>query len=102
MLDTKIGRLRLIAFLEGLSYIALLFIAMPIKYIGGDPSWVKVVGMAHGGLFILFVVFLASAAREHKWVFGFNLYAFITSLVPFGTFHLEKRLKEHHLIKSRA
>lgn len=100
MLKTKIGRLRIVALLEGLSYIILLFIAMPIKYIGGDPSWVKVVGMAHGILFVLFLVALGEASREEKWVLKFNIYAFIASLLPFGTFHLDRKLKQPELIKN--
>jgi len=102
MLNTTIGKFRLIAFLEGISYILLLFVAMPIKYFLGDPSWVKVMGMAHGVLFILFVLLLALAAKQERWLLSFNIYAFITSLIPFGTFHLDKKLKEHHLIKSKS
>ena len=93
MLKTNLKRFRLIAFIEGISYLVLLFIAMPIKYLLDEPIVVKIVGMAHGGLFILFLVLLFITAKEYKWKIPFISMAFIASLVPFGTFYLEKKLK---------
>lgn len=93
MLKTNLKKFRLIAFIEGISYLVLLFIAMPIKYLLGEPIVVKLVGMAHGGLFILFLVLLFITAKEYKWNISFISMAFIASLVPFGTFYLEKKLK---------
>ena len=54
MLKTSVGRLRLSGMIEGLSFLVLTMAAMPMKYIYGDPSWVKVVGQAHGLLWIIF------------------------------------------------
>jgi len=93
LLDTNLKKFRLIALLEGLSFIILLFIAMPIKYMLGEPMAVKIVGMAHGGLFLLFIYLLFASAKEYKWKFSFISMAFIASLLPFGTFYLEKKLK---------
>ena len=93
MLNTNLKKFRLIALLEGLSFIILLFIAMPIKYMMGEPMAVKIVGMAHGGLFLLFLYLLFVTAKEYKWNFSFISMAFIASLLPFGTFYLEKKLK---------
>jgi len=93
LLDTNLKKFRLIALLEGLSFIILLFIAMPIKYMLGEPMAVKIVGMAHGGLFLLFIYLLFVSAKEYKWKFSFISMAFIASLLPFGTFYLEKKLK---------
>ena len=93
MLETNLKKFRLIALLEGISFITLLFIAMPIKYILGEPIVVKFVGMAHGGLFLLFLFLLFITAKELKWNFGFISMAFIASILPFGTFYLEKKLK---------
>ena len=93
MLETNLKKFRLIAFLEGISFLVLLFIAMPIKYVLGEPLVVKFVGMAHGGLFLLFLYFLFVAAKEYKWTISFIAMAFIASLIPFGTFYLEKKLK---------
>ena len=93
MLENNLKRFRLIAFLEGISFIILLFIAMPIKYILGEPLIVKYVGMGHGVLFLLFLLLLLVTAREYKWKISFISMAFLASLVPFGTFYLEKKLK---------
>jgi len=93
LLETNLKKFRLIAFIEGISFLVLLFIAMPIKYLLGEPLVVKFVGMAHGGLFILFLYLLFVAAKEYKWNISFISMAFISSLVPFGTFYLEKKLK---------
>ena len=93
MLETNLKKFRLIAFIEGMSFLTLLFIAMPIKYMLGEPIVVKFVGMAHGGLFLLFLYLLFVAAKEYKWKFSFISMAFIASLIPFGTFYLEKKLK---------
>jgi len=93
MLKTNLKRFRLIAFMEGISYLLLIFIAMPVKYILEEPILVKYVGMAHGVLFILFMYLLVVTALENKWKLAFISMAFIASLLPFGTFYLEKKLK---------
>jgi integral membrane protein len=93
LLENNLKRFRLIAFLEGISFIILLFIAMPIKYILGEPLIVKYIGMGHGVLFLLFLLLLLVTAREYKWKISFISMAFIASLVPFGTFYLERKLK---------
>lgn len=93
MLDTTLDRFRLIGLLEGLSFIILLFIAMPIKYMLGIAIAVKIVGMAHGLLFMLFIYALYEAAKEHEWKLNFITLSFILSLIPFGTFYLDKKLK---------
>jgi len=93
LLETNLKKFRMIAFLEGISFLVLLFIAMPIKYILGEPLVVKFVGMAHGGLFLLFLYLLFVTAKEYKWNLSFISMAFIASLLPFGTFYLEKKLK---------
>ena len=93
MIETNLKRFRLVALLEGISFIVLLFIAMPIKYMLGEPIVVKIVGMAHGGLFLLFLYLLFVTAREFKWNLSFISIAFVASLLPFGTFFLDKKLK---------
>jgi integral membrane protein len=93
MLKTPIGRLRAVALLEGLSFLLLLFIAMPLKYWAGIPLAVKVVGWAHGLLFVLFHLVLVEAATTHRWSLVRIVGAFISSLVPFGTFVLDARLR---------
>jgi len=93
MFKSTLGRFRLIAFLEGISFISLLFIAMPLKYMAGNPLPVKIVGMTHGILFILFVYLLFEAAGKYKWSAKFNGLAFLASIIPFGTFILDRKLK---------
>jgi integral membrane protein len=93
LLETNLKKFRLIALVEGISFLVLLFIAMPIKYVLGEPIVVKYVGMTHGGLFLVFLYFLFAAAKEYKWNFSFISIAFISSLLPFGTYFLDKKLK---------
>lgn len=91
---SSIRKFRIITFVEGISFLTLLFIAMPIKYLGGNPIPVKIVGMTHGLLFMLFIYFLYEAAREHKWNLKYNFLAFLSSLIPFGSFVLDVDLKK--------
>lgn len=94
MLET-LNRFRLISFLEGVSFVILLFIAMPLKYFADFPLAVKVVGMGHGILFILFMIFLFESMRKHDWNMNFSGQLFIASLLPFGTFFMDKKLKAY-------
>ncbi|PIZ06237.1 MAG: hypothetical protein COY57_03080 [Flavobacteriales bacterium CG_4_10_14_0_8_um_filter_32_5] len=84
-----ITALRIIAFLEGISYLVLLCIAMPLKYFYNQPQAVKTVGMAHGVLFVLYVVLLLFVHVELKWKLTTTFWAFIASLIPFGTFYAD-------------
>ena len=93
-MKTPLGRFRAVALLEGLSFVLLLFIAMPLKYLAGMPLAVKVVGMAHGVLFMLYLPALLEVAVAHRWSFLRALAAFGASLVPFGTFVLDARLRQ--------
>jgi len=94
MLQTSVGRLRLLGIVEGISLLVLLFICMPIKYIGGNPIPVKIVGMAHGVLFVFFSILLLNVSLEKNWTLKFSLMGFILSSVPFGTFYFDKKVKE--------
>ncbi len=93
MLNTPIGRLRLIGMIEGVSFILLLGIAMPLKYLAGKPEAVSVVGMAHGVLFVTFCIALYMAMDAHDWSVKKALKPFIASLIPFGPFIIDKQLK---------
>ncbi len=103
MLSNPIGRLRLIGLIEGISFLVLLFIAMPLKYAAGLPEAVKYVGWAHGALFMLFIVALIHASSETEWSLTKIAGAFVASVVPFGTFVLDRTLKrdEAALLESR-
>lgn len=81
---------RVVAFLEGVSYILLLFIATPIKYFGNDPQYVKLLGMPHGLLFISYVVLAIILKSELKWTSKQFAIVLLASIIPFGTFYVEK------------
>ena len=91
---TLIGKLRLYGFIEGISYLLLLGLAMPLKYYWGMPIYVRVIGMTHGILFILYCLQLYLAMRHHKWSLGFAAYLFVAALIPFGTFYSDRHLRE--------
>lgn len=92
-ISTSIGFLRLIAFLEGVSFLALLFIAMPIKYVLGNDAWVKIVGQAHGLLFVLLIVITFFVGYEKQWKLnGITLKVLVSSLIPFGTFYVDYKI----------
>jgi len=82
---------RLTAFLEGVSYIFLLFVAVPIKYLLNEALYVKILGMPHGILFILYVLLSIIAKIKYNWNFRKFLFISIASLVPFGTFYIDKK-----------
>ena len=85
--------LRYTALLEGISWLALLFIAMPIKYLGGNPLPVKYFGMGHGILFVLLVMLIMDALSKEIIDKKTSMQLFVASFIPFGTFVTDKRLK---------
>lgn len=93
MLKSPIGRLRLIGMLEGISFILLLGIAMPLKYLAGKPQAVSVVGMAHGILFTLFCLALLQVMNACDWSIKKALRPFLAALIPFGPFLIDRQLK---------
>lgn len=93
LLKSSIGRLRLAGFFEGLSLIVLMGFAMPMKYIFGDPSYVRMIGSIHGALFILFVIQLFLTTEEYKWKYNdLPLKLLISCFIPFGTFYLDYKV----------
>ena len=91
LLKTALGRLRIIAFIEGCSYLLLGF-TMILKYKFSMPEPNYVVGLAHGILFVLYIVLLLQVSIIHRWNIFKMLMAFLASLVPFGTFYADKVL----------
>ncbi len=82
---------KIIAFLEGISLILLLFFAMPMKYIYQQPIFVKTIGMAHGLLFIAYILLAIMLKIEEKWELKKFGVICIASIIPFGTFYIEKK-----------
>lgn len=80
---------RIIAFLEGLSYILLLFVAVPVKYLLEDPSYVKILGMPHGILFVAYIALAFLIRPELKWNSNTFVFVLLASLIPFATFYVD-------------
>jgi integral membrane protein len=91
--DSPTSRVRSFALLEGLSYVVLLFIAMPLKYLGGMPLAVRLVGSVHGALFVVLGLLvlrgLTSRGRPVHW----GVKIMVASVLPFGTFMIDRRLR---------
>lgn len=88
---TPLGVLRVLAILEGISYLAL-GITMPMKYVYemGMPN--KIVGMLHGVFFIAYCIMVYYVNTEKKWSFKTNFWAYLASLIPFGTFVADAKI----------
>ncbi|MEN3943901.1 DUF3817 domain-containing protein [Prosthecobacter sp. SYSU 5D2] len=86
--------LRQIALLEGGSFLLLLGVAMPLKYLADMPMAVKVVGWAHGVLFVVFLYALLQVMLKTQWSLARCAVVFVASLLPFGPFLLDRRMRE--------
>ncbi|WP_309641740.1 DUF3817 domain-containing protein [Flavobacterium sp.] len=84
-----------IALLEGISLLLLLFFAMPMKYIFDLPIYVRIVGMAHGLLFIAYIALAIMSKVEEKWEIKKFAIICVASIIPFGTFYVEKKYLRH-------
>ena len=82
---------RATAILEGISYLALFGVTMPLKYWAEIPYPNKIVGYAHGGLFIAFVVLALVVCIHKTWDFKRMVIFGLASLLPFATFYVEKK-----------
>ena len=91
-LTTTIGRLRLLGFLEGVSLLALVFIAMPLKHLFHDPLLVKILGPIHGVLFLLYLFAAVGLGVGLKWRMKTWVILLLGSLLPFGTFYVDKQI----------
>jgi integral membrane protein len=92
-----VRRLRIVALAEGVSFLVLLGVAMPLKYAAGMPLAVKIVGWIHGLLFVLFCLTLAVAGRAHRWPLGRAALILAVGLLPFGPFLMDGRLRREEL-----
>lgn len=86
------GRLRMLAFIEGVSFLVILLITMPLKYYANMPQPNKIFGMAHGLLFILYVLAVVQGKIENNWPIKKTFLALLASIVPFGTFWADAKL----------
>jgi integral membrane protein len=93
LFKTKIGRLRIIAMLEGISLLILVCVAVPMKYGFHNPVVSEVMGPVHGALFLLFVFNTLSVGVEQSWNFKTTtLKVLIACIIPFGTFYIDRKL----------
>lgn len=92
-LRTTTGRLRFYAFLEGVSLLVLVFVAVPLKYYFGNPSLVKSIGPIHGTLFLLFVFNALRTGIEQQWKFSETTWKVVVAcFIPFGTFYIDYKI----------
>ncbi|WP_298342666.1 DUF3817 domain-containing protein [uncultured Algibacter sp.] len=82
---------RIVALLEGVSYILLLFIATPIKYLLDDPQYVKLLGMPHGLLFVAYIALAFLFKKEFSWTNNQFLIVLLAAIIPFGTFYIDRK-----------
>jgi len=80
--------------IEAVSFLLLLGVAMPLKYLAGQPLAVKIVGWAHGVLFVIFGMALLHVWITARWPFGRVVAVFIAALLPFGPFVVDRRMRE--------
>ena len=97
----KLHRFRMVAIAEGVSFLVLLLIAMPLKYMFDMPLMVKLVGWLHGALFVAFFYFAFEVFTSFKKEFLWLGKAFLASVIPFGTFIFDRELKMEEQILIR-
>ncbi|MDG2151922.1 MAG: DUF3817 domain-containing protein [Polaribacter sp.] len=82
---------RIISFLEGISYLLLMSLGLYYKYALNDPSFVKMFGMPHGILFMLYLVLAITLKKEMNWSIKVLGMVLVASIIPFGTFYIDKK-----------
>ncbi|MFD2518779.1 DUF3817 domain-containing protein [Salinimicrobium flavum] len=90
-LDQQVKSFRWISIFEGISFLVLLLIAMPLKYIWNAPEMVQIVGMAHGLLFVAYILGALWLYRKLDWKFSTLMIICISSVLPLGPFYVEKK-----------
>lgn len=90
-LNHQVKTFKWISILEGLSFLLLLFIAMPLKYIWESPEMVQVVGMFHGILFVAYVLGALYLFKPLNWNLKILAIVCVSSVLPFGPFYIEKK-----------
>lgn len=93
LFKTKLGRIRIIGFLEGLSLLVLIFVAIPMKHLFNNPALSKFLGPIHGAIFLVFVLNTMSLAIEQNWKFRTTTWKIIVAcFIPFGTFYIDHKI----------
>ncbi|PMD89756.1 hypothetical protein BWI97_24580 [Siphonobacter sp. BAB-5405] len=101
LFSSSVGRLRILGFLEGISLLVLVFVAVPLKYYAQNPALTKLIGPIHGGLFLLFVINTLSVGIEQNWRFKTTTWkVLLACVVPFGTFYVDRYILSRIPMKS--
>ena len=95
-------RFRLVGIAEGISFLVLLLIAMPLKHFLKIPEPVKIIGWIHGALFITYLYLVIEVAITLKKNLGWCIIAFLAAFIPFGTFITDKKLRKEEKILQRS
>lgn len=96
LFKTKVGRLRIVGMLEGISLLVLVFITVPMKYVFDNPEGSRIIGPIHGVLFLLFVFNTLSVGVEQNWKFKTTTWkVLLACVIPFGTFYIDKKILSH-------
>lgn len=101
LFDNRLRQLRIVSWIEGISYLLLLFVAMPLKYMAGQPEMVRSVGMIHGLLFVLFIIVAIQAKVEYGWSGRRLMRVFGTAFIPFGMIWLDRMIEEKEEIVAK-
>lgn len=91
---------RILGWLEGASFLLLLLVAMPVKYMMGNPALVKSLGPIHGFLFVGYVLFANFLAGELNWNLKVRILSFATAVLPLGTFWFERKYLDKKQVAS--
>jgi integral membrane protein len=95
LFSTRIGRLRLLGYLEGISLLLLLFVAVPLKYGANKPSMVHALGPVHGILFLWYIIQTLGIGVEQRWEFQKTTWKILVAcIIPFGTFYIGRQLRK--------
>ena len=94
LFDSNLGRLRVTAFVEGVSLLVLVFVGMPLRYMADIDAVSRAVGPVHGVLFLLYVVQVIQVGIEYRWSLVRILLMLVASFFPFGTFVADMRVLE--------
>lgn len=92
LFKSHLGRLRVIAWLEGWSLLLLMFVAMPVKYLMDVPEATQAIGMIHGILFVMFITATLVISIIQRWNLGRIFVVMASSFVPFGTFYVDRKI----------
>ncbi len=85
-------RYRVMAYIVGVMLLVLVFVAMPLKYLGDDPTLVETIGPVHGFLYAVYLLVTLDLALRAKWRWGFTLLVMLAGTIPFLSFVAERRV----------